>query len=139
MPYIGLITGLISIAGALIAVGQEKQARVDLEEKFEEAKGIFEKRMEEARASRKEAQRDTERALEKLESRVSELETAKATHRAKEEEIRSRLEEVRRDKASIEAVDSLRAGLSRVEGTAAEVARRLDVLAQEILKHHDIR
>lgn len=128
LPFIGLITGLISIAGALIAVGREKQARVDLEKRFEEAKG-----------SQKEFQRDTERTLEKLERRVSELETAKATQIAKEEEIRSRLEEVRRDKASIEAVDSLRAGLSRVEGTLGEVARRLDVLAQEILKHHDIR
>lgn len=128
VPFIGLITGLISIAGALIAVGREKQARVDLEKRFEEAKG-----------SQKEFQRDTERTLEKLERRVSELETAKATHRAKEEEIRSRLEEVRRDKASVEAVDSLRAGLSRVEGTLSEVVRRLDVLAQEILKHHDIR
>lgn len=128
VPFIGLITGLISIAGALIAVGREKQARVDLEKRFDEAKG-----------SQKEFQRDTERTLEKLERRVSELETAKATHRAKEEEIRSRLEEVRRDKASVEAVDSLRAGLSRVEGTLSEVVRRLDVLAQEILKHHDIR
>ena len=128
LPFIGLITGLISIAGALIAVGREKQARVDLEKRFEEAKG-----------SQKEFQRDTERTLEKLERRVSELETAKATQMAKEEEIRSRLEEVRRDKASIEAVDSLRAGLSRVEGTLSEVVRRLDVLAQEILKHHDIR
>jgi chromosome segregation ATPase len=128
MPYIGLATGLMSIAGALIAVGREKQARVDLEKRFDEAK-----------ASQKEEQKKAERALEKLEERTSELETAKATHRAKEEEIRSRLEEVRRDKASIEAVDSLRTGLSRVEGTLAEVARRLDVLAQEILKHHDIR
>ena len=38
VPFIGLITGLISIAGALIAVGREKQARVDLEKRFDEAR-----------------------------------------------------------------------------------------------------
>ena len=44
---------------------------------------------------------------------------------------------MKREKASIESVNALRESVGRVEGTIMEVARRLDMIAQEILKYHD--
>jgi predicted nuclease with TOPRIM domain len=125
LPILGIATGLLSIAGALISVGREKQARVDLERRHGEL-------AKEARDSIIELKTEKTRMHDKL----GELEREQTALKTRYEELRSRVEDVKREKASVEAVEALRESVGRVEGTLLEVARRLDMIAQEIMKNH---
>lgn len=126
LAILGICTGLLSIAGAFISVGREKQARVDLERRHGEL-------AKEARDS------ITELKAEKLRmsDKIGEIEKEQTALKTRYEELRSRVEDVKREKASIEAVNALRESVGRVEGTMMEVARRLDMIAQEIMKNHE--
>jgi chromosome segregation ATPase len=126
LAILGIATGLLSIAGAFISVGREKQARVDLDRRHGEL-------AKEARDAIQELKNEKSRNADKL----AELERDQTAIKTRYEEIRSRLEDVKREKASVEAVNALRESVGRVEGTMMEVARRLDMIAQEIMKHHD--
>ena len=126
LAILGICTGLLSIAGAFISVGREKQARIDLERRHGEL-------AKEARDS------ITELKAEKLRmsDKIGEIEKEQTALKTRYEELRSRVEDVKREKASIEAVNALRESVGRVEGTMMEVARRLDMIAQEIMKNHE--
>ncbi len=126
LAILGIATGLLSIAGAFISVGREKQARVDLERRHGEL-------AKEARDAIIELRAEKLRLTEKL----NELEREQTALKTRYEELRNRVEDVKREKASIESVNALRESVGRVEGTIMEVARRLDMIAQEILKYHD--
>jgi chromosome segregation ATPase len=126
LALLGIATGLLSIAGAFISVGREKQARVDLERRHGEL-------AKEARDSIQELKSEKRANADK----IGELEREQTALKTRYEELRSRLEDVKREKASVEAVNALRESVGRVEGTMMEVARRLDMIAQEIMKNHD--
>ena len=125
LAILGIATGLLSIAGAFISIGREKQARVDLERRHGEL-------AKEARDSIVELKAEKNRMSDK----IGELEREQTALKTRCEELRSRLEDVKREKASVEAVNALRESVGRVEGTMMEVARRLDMIAQEIMKNH---
>jgi len=125
LAILGIATGLLAIAGAFISVGREKQARVDLERRHGEL-------AKEARASIKEIKE--ERAL--LTNKIGEMEKKQTALETRNEDMRDRFEEVKQTKASTESVNALRESLGRVEGMMAEVARRLDMLTQELMKKH---
>ena len=126
LAILGICTGLLSIAGAFISVGREKQARIDLERRHGEL-------AKEARDSITELKAEKMRMSDK----IGELEREQTALKTRYEELRSRVEDVKREKASIEAVNALRESVGRVEGTMMEVARRLDMIAQEIMKNHE--
>ena len=156
LAIIGIATGLLSIAGALISIGREKQARVDLERRHgelakEARDSIVELKSEKNRMSDKISELEREQTALKTRSeelrcrlddvkresdKISELEREQTALKTRLEELRSRLEDVKREKASVEAVNALRESVGRVEGTMMEVARRLDMIAQEIMKNH---
>ena len=126
LAILGIATGLLSIAGAFISVGREKQARVDLDRRHgelakEARDGLTELKAEKAR----------------MNDKISEAEREQTALKTRYEELRSRVEDVKREKASVEAVNALRESVGRVEGTMMEVARRLDMIAQEIMKNHE--
>lgn len=126
LAILGICTGLISIGGAFISVGREKQARVDLERRHGEL-------AKEARDAIQELKNERSRNNDK----INELEREQTALKTRYEELRSRVEDVKREKASVEAVNALRESVGRVEGTMMEVARRLDMIAQEIMKHNE--
>lgn len=126
LAILGIATGLLSIGGAFISVGREKQARIELERRHGEL-------AKEARDFIQEFKADRTRLHDKL----TEVEREQTALKTRYEELRSRVEDVKREKASVEAVNALRESVGRVEGTMMEVARRLDMIAQEIMKHKD--
>lgn len=125
LAILGIATGLLSLAGAFITVGREKQARVDLERRHGEL-------AKEARAALKECKDENTRLAERL-GHVERQQTALETRNA---DLRDRLEEVKREKASTESVNSLRESIGRVEGTMLGIAQRIDMLTQELMKKH---
>ena len=126
LAILGIATGLLSIAGAFISVGREKQARIDLDRRHGEL-------AKEARDAIAELKAEKSRMSDK----ISEGEREQTALKTRYEELRSRVEDVKREKASVEAVNALRESVGRVEGTMMEVARRLDMIAQEIMKNHE--
>ena len=125
LAILGIATGLLSLAGAFITVGREKQARVDLDRRHGEL-------AKESRSAIKDGKDENTRLMERL-GHVERQQIALETRNA---DLRDRLEEVKREKASTESVNSLRESIGRVEGTMLGIAQRLDMLTQELMKKH---
>jgi len=117
LSIVSICVGLVALASVLIRVGQERQARVDLERRHDELAKEF---------------REKAHLREKLADKVTELEKLDVARASQLENLNHRL----REKASVESVEALRQSLGRIEGTITEMARRLDELMQILGKNH---
>mgnify|MGYP001608789493 CR=1 FL=1 len=126
---LSVLAGLGAVAGVFIGIGREKQSREDLDRRHTEL----------AKEARN-ALADHKTLSEKLQDRLTTSEREVTEMRARNEDLRDRLEDIKREKASVESVEALREGMGRVEGILASMERRLDAFMTQVLKknsHND--
>jgi chromosome segregation ATPase len=111
--------GLVALASVLIRVGQERQSRIDLERRHDELAKEF---------------RDAKSSNEGHTTRLTELEKDNVETETEIKNIQHRMQDIKNEKASVESVEALRETLGRIDGTVMEMARRLDTIADKILK-----
>jgi len=117
LSIVSICVGLLALASVLIRVGQERQSRIDLERRHDELAKEY---------------REGKHQREKTTDKLVDLEKADVAREAELRNILHRLQE----KASVESVEALRESMGRIEGTVMDMARRLDAVADKILKDH---
>ncbi len=123
LTVISIVIGLGTIAAVFVSLGREKQSRVDLERRHDDL----------GKESR-EGMAILERKVSTQGESIRILELASAELKSKNEDFRTRLEEIKREKASVESVDALREGMGRVEGLLASMDRRFNDFLHQVMK-----
>lgn len=106
LSIVSILVGLVALASVLVRVGQERQARADLERRHDELAKEF---------------REHKSAYSSLVNRIAVVERGNEVQDNELKNFQHRLAE----KASIESVEALRASLARIEAQVTSIANKI--------------